>query len=136
MLTILLKKENIHMLRVTFQKSKSDPITALQKMTASPNASQMKSRLQQSLRNLCTVWCMPSFLPVLSITTLSPTMLCSSHTELEGPQMCRACCHLHALPLQNNCPLLPFFLFRIILFTSFGFPQHHLSLQSFLWLQI
>lgn len=75
MLTILLEKENIHMLRVTFQKSKSDPITALSKMTAYPSASQMKSRLQQSIGSLCTVWCMPSFLPVLSIATLSPVKL-------------------------------------------------------------
>lgn len=95
------KISNIYMLRVTFHKSKSDPITALHKITAYFNASQVKSRLQQSIRSLCSL--VYTFLPpVLSIATLSPTMLCSSHTELKGPQMCRACYRLYALPLQND----------------------------------
>lgn len=36
MLTILLEKKNIHMLRMTFQKSNSDPLNAQHKMTSAP----------------------------------------------------------------------------------------------------
>lgn len=36
MLTILLEKENIHMLRMTFQKRNNDPNTVLHKITRIP----------------------------------------------------------------------------------------------------
>ena len=85
MLTILSEKENIHTLRMTFQKRNNDTSTVLHKITRIPQCGlgdvyptvehQKPSRAQST----------PSS-PTLSTDTAFPPVLCPSHTELEIPR--------------------------------------------------